>query len=162
MVIIMDLSNVFIHEIKEQMDVTIPQSYYQNTDIVSLPTFTISLEILKDNNQDYFLLINSDAKMGLKDALTLDVVDYPFSLNIEEKITDDNEMLQNFIKKQQNTLDIIGILWENIVLEIPISYSTSNLENEYHDGWELVGSKSKDEIDPRWAPLLELNDKEKE
>ena len=93
MVVIMDLSNVFIQEIKEQMDVTIPQSYYQNTDIVSLPTFTISLEILKDNNQDYFLLINSDAKMGLKDALTLDVVDYPFSLNIEEKITDDNEML---------------------------------------------------------------------
>ena len=46
MVVIMDLSNVFIQEIKEQIDVTIPQSYYQNTDIVSLPTFTISLEIL--------------------------------------------------------------------------------------------------------------------
>ena len=158
----MDLSKVFIKTMDEELEVDIPKDYYQNTSILKLPTFKISLKINKDNNQDYHLLITSKLKMILQDAITLKEVEYPFSLNIVEKITDDNENLQNFIKKQQNTLDIIGVLWENIVLEIPISYSTSNLENEYHDGWELVGSKPKDEIDPRLAPLLELYDKEKE
>ena len=158
----MDLSKVFIKTMDEELEVDIPKDYYQNTSILKLPTFKISLKINKDNNQDYHLLIISKLKMILQDAITLKEVEYPFSLNIVEKITDDNENLQNFIKKQQNTLDIIGVLWENIVLEIPISYSTSNLENEYHDGWELVGSKPKDEIDPRLAPLLELYDKEKE
>ncbi len=158
----MDLNKVPIKSMQENVLVNIPKVYYQNTDILDIPDFVIMLKIFKDNNQDYHLFLTSKAKMVLKDALTLDEVMYPFELNIEEKITDDNENLQNFIKKQQNTLDIIGVLWENIVLEIPISYSTSKLENEYHDGWELVGSKPKDEIDPRLAPLLELYDKEKE
>ena len=158
----MDLTNIPIKQMNEEISVTIPKNYYEKTDIINLPTFKIILEITKDNNQDYHLKINGKAKMILQDAITLDEVEYPISLNIAEKITDDNEILENFIKNRQNTLDIIGVLWENIVLEIPISYSTSSLENEYHEGWELVGSKPKEEIDPRLAPLLELYNKEKE
>ena len=158
----MDLSKVFIKTMDEELEVDIPKDYYQNTSILKLPTFKISLKINKDNNQDYHLLIISKLKMILQDAITLKEVEYPFSLNIVEKITDDNENLQNFIKKQQNTLDIIGVLWENIVLEIPISYRKSKLENEYHDGWELVGESKKEQIDPRLAPLLELYNDEKE
>ena len=158
----MDLNKLAINEIELNEDVTIPKDYYSKTDIVSLPTFSIFLKISKDNNQDYHLLINTSIKMILKDAVTLEEIEYPFTLSIDEKINEDNEMLENFIEKKQNTLDIIGVLWENIVLEIPISYSTSNLENEYHDGWELVGESKKEQIDPRLAPLLELYNDEKE
>ncbi len=158
----MDLNKLAINEIELNEDVTIPKDYYSKTDIVSLPTFSIFLKISKDNNQDYHLLINTSIKMILKDAVTLEEIEYPFTLSIDEKINEDNEMLENFIEKKQNTLDIIGVLWENIVLEIPISYRKSKLENEYHDGWELVGESNKEEIDPRLAPLLELYNDEKE
>ena len=144
------------------LKVMIPIDYYQKTSIVSLPEFVINLKISKDNNQDYHLNIKANPVMILQDAISLEEVNYDFTLNIDEKITNDNEMLQNFVKNKQNTLDIIGVLWENIVLEIPISYSTSKLENEYHEGWELIGENKKDEIDPRLASLLELYDNEKE
>ena len=158
----MDLNKLIINEMDTKIKVDIPESYYQKTDIISLPPFEIHLKITKDNNQDFHLDIKASLKMILKDALTLEEVEYPFTLNIEEKITDDNEILENFMEKKQNTLDIIGVLWENIVLEIPISYRKSKLENEYHDGWELVGESKKEQIDPRLAPLLELYNDEKE
>ena len=89
----MDLSKVFIKTMDEELEVDIPKDYYQNTSILKLPTFKISLKINKDNNQDYHLLITSKLKMILQDAITLKEVEYPFSLNIVEKITDDNENL---------------------------------------------------------------------
>ena len=57
----------------------------------------------------------------------------------------------------------MAILWENIVLEIPISYTVSDsLETKENDGWALVGENSEKEMDPRLAPLRELLDREKE
>ena len=158
----MDLKKFVIGKMDTDILVTIPKEYYLKTDILSLPSFIMHLKITKDNNQDYLLKIEANPKMILSDSLTLEEVEYPFTLNIEEKITDDNELLANFLEKKQNTLDIIGVLWENIVLEIPISYRKSKLENEYHDGWELVGESKKEQIDPRLAPLLELYNDEKE
>ena len=57
----------------------------------------------------------------------------------------------------------MDILWQNIVLEVPISYSTKNFADvkSSGEGWELVDENEK-KIDPRLAPLLELLDKERE
>ena len=57
----------------------------------------------------------------------------------------------------------MDIVWQNIVLEVPISYSTKSLDevNKSGDGWELVDENEK-KMDPRLAPLLELLDTERE
>ena len=55
----------------------------------------------------------------------------------------------------------MGILWENIVLEVPISISMSENTTMEGNGWELVEEK-KESIDPRLAPLRKLLDSEKE
>ena len=81
-----------------------------------------------------------------------------FSFEISEILSEnDDEKDQNELK----TLDIMDILWQNIVLEVPISYrkdpnKTYSLSG---DGWELVDEERK-KLDPRLAPLLELLEKE--
>ena len=66
------------------------------------------------------------------------------------------------MENSQNTLDILSILWENIVLEIPISYTESDELNLKEEGYQVNGNESGENVDPRLAPLLELLDKEKE
>ena len=99
--------------------------------------------------------------MILPDARTLEDVELPLKIKIEEKITDTNENIQEYFEKNKNTLDIMGILWENIVLEVPISISKNENTTIEGDGWELLEEK-KESIDPRLAPLRKLLDSEKE
>ncbi len=155
----MNLSNLPIFKRDINEDVVIPRSYYENSDIKDILPFKLTGKIFLDDNQDYVLELKADLILKLEDCYTLDLVSYPISIDISEKIVSDNEILGEFIKNEQNTLDIIGILWENIVLEVPISFSVSEFKEEFHDGWEVVREK-KEKIDPRWAILLDEKEKE--
>jgi len=64
--------------------------------------------------------------------------------------------LQDYYKKEQNILDIMTILWENIVLEVPIRLTKTENMQLSGDGWSMGDNKIKDDIDPRLAKLTEL------
>ena len=80
---------------------------------------------------------------------------------LNQAIASKRREIAEYFEKDKNTLDIMGILWENIVLEVPISISTSENTFQEGNGWELVEEK-KESIDPRLAPLRKLLDSEKE
>lgn len=146
-------------EIKECID--FDETYYKNTDIVELNQVSVVGSIKKDYNQDILLNLNVEGTMKIKDSRTLDPIDHAFAFQIEEKLDETNEEIQEYFEKKQNILDIMGILWENIVLEVPISKTSANLDTQEGEGWELVSNK-KESIDPRLSPLEGLLDKEKE
>lgn len=138
--------------------VSFGEEYIKNTAIKKL-------ENVKVNGRAYYSITSEivfdckvEGSMVLLDAIDLEPVDYPFSFEISEILSEnDDEKDQNELK----TLDIMDILWQNIVLEVPISYrkdpnKTYSLEG---DGWELVDEERK-KLDPRLAPLLELLEKE--
>lgn len=123
------------------------------------------LENVKVNGRAYYSITNEiifDCKVEgsfvLLDAMDLEPFDYPFSFEISEILSEiDDEKDQNELK----TLDIMDILWQNIVLEVPIS-ARKEPDKKYHlegEGWELVDEERK-KLDPRLAPLLELLEKE--
>ena len=92
--------------------------------------------------------------MILKDSYTLELVDYPFNIDIEENI--------KISKNNKNILDITEVLWQNIVLEVPISFSKNKkLEKSKGNGWELKDKNTK-KIDSRLAKLTELLEEGKE
>ena len=101
--------------------------------------------------------------MVLNDAITLEPIDYSFTCDIDEKIMDIVNYCGEFYEKSKNILDISEILWENIVLEIPISITNVDSKNlrMQGEGWELKNNKSN-EIDPRLAKLTELYGEGKE
>lgn len=136
-------------------------SIYQNTDIRELKEIVLTGEMTKNLDQDIYLNVNLKGIMVLPDARTLEDVEVPLNIKIQEKIDETNENIEEYLEKNKNTLDIMGILWENIVLEVPISISTSENTTIEGNGWELVEEK-KESIDPRLAPLRQLLDSEKE
>ena len=145
----------------------------------------IDLDVNKDDNLDKRILDLKDSKvlgriylnslndivlectfsgtMYIEDAITLESVPYPFSIDIEENIEELQENYEDCYDNSQNTLDLISILWQNIVLEVPISYTLDKDANLKGDGWELVREDKKTkEIDPRLKKLEELVKQKKE
>ena len=94
--------------------------------------------------------------MYLIDAMTLEQTPYDFNTNIEDTIAENEINLEKYIDKSQNRLDIQEILWENIVLEVPIRVRKDNSDISLEgEGWQL-NKEEKEEIDPRLAKLTEL------
>ncbi len=91
---------------------------------------------------EYMIDLDIKGKMVLPSSLTLEPVDYPFSIKIEENLS---EILENF-KKNQKTIDILPIIWENILMEIPIKVVSKNEENikAKGNGWELITDSEKE------------------
>lgn len=138
--------------------VSFDETYLKNTPIQKLDN-------VKVNGRAYYSVTNEivfdchvEGVMVLLDAIDLEPVDYPFNFDISEVLSElDDEKSENELK----TLDIMDVLWQNIVLEVPISIK-KDPNKKYDlsgDGWELV-DENKKKVDPRLAPLLELLDKE--
>lgn len=157
-----DLQNVPIRDMEYHGKITIPESYYQKIDIVGISPVDVKISIKKDLNQEDNLQLEAKGNLLLEDARTTETVEYPFQIDLTEKINEESEICGRFLEKSKNTLDILAILWENIVLEIPISYTLADELHLEGEGYQVSGKKSGENIDPRLAPLLELLDKEKE
>lgn len=115
--------------------VTFPKEDLEKARILSMDEAEVQGEITSELGE-YFLKLNLKGKMVLPCNLTLKPVDYPFTLEIEENL---NEMVENF-KKSQKTIDILPIIWENILMEIPmkvVSPEAKNMKTK-GEGWELI------------------------
>lgn len=88
---------------------------------------------ITENLDEYLLKLNINGKMILPCNLTLEPVDYPFNIEIEENL---NEIAKN----SKKTIDILPIIWENILMEIPMKVISPNAKNmkTKGDGWELI------------------------
>lgn len=99
--------------------------------------------------------------MLLLDAVTLEEIDYPFEIHIEEVLNENNENFKEYSLNLTNSLDIMSFLWQNIVLEVPIRVKKD--ENKdislKGEGWELVDENTK-EINPSLSPFAALLEEE--
>ena len=74
-------------------------------------------------------------EMILPCSLTLEEVEFPFEIEIEENLGNFEEIIKN----NKNSLEILPILCENIVLEIPMKVVKKGIDISHMsgDGWEL-------------------------
>lgn len=110
------------------------------------------------NSVDEIILeCNFAGTMFIEDSISLNLVPYEFNINIEEKVEDIKEIYEDCYEKRKNTLDLKRILWQNIVLEVPISYTEVKDAVLKGNGWELKNENEiVDEIDPRLKKLEDL------
>ncbi len=105
---------------------------------------------ITENLDEYLLKLNINGKMILPCNLTLEPVDYPFNIEIEENL---NEIAKN----SKKTIDILPIIWENILMEIPmkiVSPKAKNMKTK-GEGWELI-TDSEDKGNHSLAKLKDL------
>ena len=95
--------------------------------------------------------------MVLACAITLKPVNYPFSIQISGEI---EELMENFDEIStnfQHSIDILPIIWENILMEIPMRVVSEEAKNSNismeGNGWKFVT-----EEEDKASPLSELMD----
>ena len=118
------------------IDTTCNFTNFEGTDIQKMTEVKVTGTITKDVADDYFISLEIKGTMTLPDSLTLDPVEYPFNINVEENL---EEVAENF-KKSDKTIDILPIIWENILMEIPIRVTGKDskaLKTE-GEGWSFV------------------------
>ena len=152
---IKDLLDGKVNNISIDEEFTIPKEEYANTDIIYLSKVKVEGNLTYPDVDDLLLDIECSGTMKLNDSVSLEPVNYPFSFKISENVVE-------FLEKDQFTLDIISILWENIVLEIPIRYSeVTNYDKYKGDGWRVISEDDvKDNTNNPFKDLLKEIEKE--
>lgn len=159
----MDIDLSLLHSnTKDEIDISntysIPKEYYENTDIIKLDNINVigkMNRVLNEENElcDY-VEMKIDGVMILPDSISLEEVEYPFSIEY-------NDFLSETSKKSENILDIFQLLWENIVLEIPLQFTKVQDLSKFHgDGWKLISEEDKVLDNNPFAELLKDFDKE--
>ncbi len=118
--------------------INFPKEDLEKAKILKMDEVSVKGQI-NNNKEESILNLTIKGKMTLPCNLTLDPVDYPFSIEIEENL---NEIIEN----SQKTIDILPIIWENILMEIPMRVISPNAKNmkTKGNGWELItDSESK-------------------
>ena len=136
-------------KIELDSDVVIPKEFLLNSDIEELKNVHFN-GVLVDNEEYFSLTGELTGTMVILDSISLDAINYDFKCEIEEEIE------ENF-EKSSNLLDITDILWQNIILEVPLKLTNVSNFDEYHgDGWKLVSEDSKEITNNPFKELEEM------
>lgn len=107
-------------------------------------------------HEEYYISATVWGTMVLPCAITLEEVEVPFSIQIDENLEEFEEKEEKKYKKCQNSIDILPIIWENILMEIPMKVVSEKAKNIHleGDGWRLItdGEEKKN------SPFEKLND----
>lgn len=144
-------------------DFVINADTYKEVGIIDLKNLHVTGDISLNSVSMLAVNLIITGIMVIPDSVTTEPVDYPFTSKIEEEYDINDEFFLEYYQKEQNILDIMKILWENIVLEVPMRFTLAKDAHLSGDGWSLGEDKNKDDqIDPRLAKLAELLDNGKE
>ena len=147
------------NRIEIDKDINIDLNKYQYKDIKDLSNLHVLGSIEYNSSDNLKFDLNLTGNMVLIDAISLEDINYPLDLKITDEYEINDEFMQVYMKNNKNILDIIPILWENIVLEVPISLTTQDNVKLSGDGWSLNEDNNNDDIDPRLAKLQEVLDR---
>jgi uncharacterized protein len=127
----------------------------KGTDIISLNDLKVR-GILDIRYDDYHIDVVVSGTMILPCAITLEEVKYPFTFKIDENIEEFYQEEEKKYKKCENAIDILPIIWENILMEIPMKVVSENIKDIHleGDGWKLI---TDDEVKSN-SPFEKLNE----
>lgn len=119
-------------------DIEIPKEYFGTTDIIDIKNTHVSGEITINYQDELVADLEVKGTLILPCAITLEEVPYDFSTKIDEIMGN----FDTFYNKNKNMLDILPLIWENIVSEVPIRVVKEGVSSQgiNGEGWELVSS----------------------
>lgn len=137
-------------------DVTFDKTLFAGTDLIDLRDVHVHGNLTKDSMDDVCIYLSVSGIMILPCSITLEEVSHNFKFVIDDKL--ENVLKESdFDKKIENSIDILPIIWENILMEIPMKVVSPNakVENLKGDGWQFVtGEVNK--VNPELEKLKDL------
>ena len=125
-----DVSNLFTYS---NDDILIDEVYsfdkkwLKNTEILKLDNIKITGSVRKNSLDEIILNIIVEGTMVLPCAVSLKPVNYDFEICIDENIEEFTKKSLKILENNQKTIDILPIIWENILMEIPIRVVSDDL-----------------------------------
>ena len=133
--------------------VNIPKIYFESSSVKKLDNIKVEGKLYYDPEDNLYADVVISGNMVLADDISLEEVLYPFSIEY-------NDILDENLKNNQNTLDLFEFLWENIVLEVPLKFTkVTNLSEFLGDGWKFVSEEENSHEHNPFSELLENFDK---
>lgn len=144
---LLDLYRGIKKEITFDQEVLIDKKYYKDSDVKDLKDVYIKGRIYSDYDNRICYEFEVTGLMILEDSISLEEVSYPFHIEIEDNLEENSKNLQN-------SLDLIEILWENIVLEVPLKFSKVEDLSQYQgEGWKII---SEEDLNLKNNPFADL------
>lgn len=138
-----------------ERDCTFSKDVLKGTDLLDLKNVQVkgTIDVQYDT---YHIEATVSGIMVLPCSITLEEVNYPFSVIIDEDLDEQWETRQKKYRNYENSIDILPIIWENILMEIPMKVVSENAKNIHLEGngWRLIAdgdTKSN-------SPFDKLND----
>ena len=155
--LITNLSN----EILINDEIEISKDYLKNTDIKDISKIKVN-GLIKPYQDNFTLDINIKCTLTLVCSISLEDVKYDIDINVNDIIGEENEdiELEENNKIINNSIDLIPIIWQNILLEVPLKVISPNVKvkNLNGDGWKFVTEEEVNslDIDPRLEKLKDF------
>ena len=129
----------------------------EGTDISELNDLHVEGEISLNALDEIYLSLQATGTMIIPCAITLKPVSVPFDIIIEGDLSEIHEQSQEFEENYSNSLDILPIIWENILMEIPMRVVSpdADITNLKGDGWRVITEKEEN-VNPELSKLKDL------
>lgn len=155
---ILKLRNNIEKNIQIDEEYTFDSEKIKQGELLDIKDVKIKGELTKDNLENINLYLKVQGNMILPCALTLEPVNHFFEFEIDDKIENLLSSEEKNNKKIENTIDILPIIWENILMEIPMRVVSENAKPEKlkGEGWQFITETTKDKVNPELEKLKEL------
>ena len=157
-----DLNKITEQGILIDTIISFDEEYLHVSEIKKLDNVHVSGRIYYSLTKEVIFAGNVNGNMILVDGYSGDLIDYPFNIDLDEILANFSNEDEKMGKKPKNSLDLKEVLWENIVLEVPIVVSKDNkVKTKKGEFWEVRDENSKKD-DPRLECFRTLLDEGKE
>lgn len=138
-----NLNNINEKGIIVDQEIEFDESYYKNTLIKGLDSIYVKGKIYYSTTKEVLFEGTIKGNMIINDSNTNELVSYPFESEINEILLEDSNFDENLRSNDKNSLDLKEILWQNIVLEVPLVFSKEETPLiTKGDGWELLDEEN--------------------
>jgi len=125
------------NKIEIDTDINFSEEYFKDTDIRDIKNAHAEGVLSINTLDELEVNLNVSGTFILPNSVTLDDVSLDFNTEIEENYGN----IDNFFNKKQNTLDILALIWENIVSEVPMKVTDGNEPSKLDgNGWQYTSN----------------------
>lgn len=137
------LRNGIEHKIEVNETYSFSEEELRGSGVSKLDDVLIEGEIRLNSLKEIYLSLEVSGVMIMPCAITLKPVEYPFDIVIEGDLEEIHEESTENTKKCLNSLDILPIIWENILMEIPMRVVSPDAEGitMSGDGWKFTNEE---------------------
>ena len=145
-------------EVKIDESLSFKEEDLKQAGILELDKAHVKGTITKNDIDNYYINIEITGTMVLPCSVSLKPTNHDFNIKIDGYLDELLENNEKVLKNNEFTIDIFPIIWENILMEIPIrivndDISDGKLEGE---GWKFITDEKDESINPELQKLQDL------